>query len=127
MNAASAAFWPRSSSGSTGKIVGVGSGRDGELVEPDDDPLVVVDRLRVLVRRLLDLALLEAGLDAVDGATHLVDALDVLPRQPLDLVGERLDEVAAGQRVGRVGDAALVADDLLRAQGDLRRPARWAG
>ena len=42
--------------------------------------------------------------------------------QALDLIGERLDEVAAGQRVGGVGDAAFVADDLLRAQCDARRP-----
>ena len=41
--------------------------------------------LAVLVRRLFYLALLEAGFDALDCATHLVDALDVLPRQALDL------------------------------------------
>ena len=36
-----------------------------------------------------------------------------------DLVGERLDEVGAGERVDGVGGAGLVREDLLRAQGDL--------
>ena len=38
----------------------------------------------------------------------------------LDLVGERLDEVGAGERVHGVGGAGLVGDDLLRAQRDAR-------
>ena len=91
----------------------------GELVDTDDDPLVVVDRLGVLVGRRLDLILLVAGLDGSNRPAHLVDLVDVLPGEALDLVGERLHEVRAGERIGRVGDAALVADDLLGAQGDL--------
>ena len=47
--------------------------------------------------------------------------LDQLPPAPLDLVGERLDQVGAGERVDRVGDARLVRDHLLRAQRDPRR------
>ena len=39
----------------------------------------------------------------------------------LDLVGERLDEVGAGQRVDGVGHAGLVADHLLGPQRDLGR------
>ena len=39
----------------------------------------------------------------------------------LDLVGERLDEVGAGERVDRVGGAGLVGDHLLGAQRDPRR------
>jgi len=53
-------------------------------------------------------------------ATHRVDALDVLPRQALDLVGQRLHVVRTSERVGSIGDAAFVADDLLRAQRDAR-------
>ena len=127
LNSESVAFCPRSNSGSTGKTAGSPSVAKGELVEPDDDPLVVVDRLGVLVGRLIDLALLEAGLDALDGSAHLVDAIEVLPRQTLDLVGQRLDEVRTGQRVGCVDDAALVADDLLRSQRNLRAPVATAG
>src|SRR3712207_7724177 len=41
-------------------------------------------------------------------------------RSLLDLVGERLDEVRAGERVDRVGHAGLVREDLLGAQGDPR-------
>ena len=40
-------------------------------------------------------------------------------RARLDLVGQRLDVVGAGERVDRVGRAGLVGDDLLGAQRDL--------
>ena len=52
----------------------------------------------------------------------LVDPFEVLPWRPLHLVGERLDEPRAGQGIDGVGDARLVADDLLGPQGDLGRP-----
>ena len=39
----------------------------------------------------------------------------------LELVGQRLDEVGAAERVGRVGRAGLVREDLLRPQRDPRR------
>ena len=42
-------------------------------------------------------------------------------RARLDLVGQRLDEVGAGEGIDGVGDARLVGEDLLRAQRDLRR------
>ena len=64
-------------------------------------------------------------------------SLEVVPAPRLDLVGQRLDEVAAGERVDGVGDARLVADDLLGPQRDLRglrrsaarepRRSRWCG
>ena len=44
----------------------------------------------------------------------------------LDLVGERLDEVGAGERVGGVGGARLVGEDLLGAQRDPRGASRSA-
>ena len=92
-----------------------------ELVDPDHDLLAVVDGLGVGVGGLLDLLLHELGLDGVHRAAHAVDPLEVLPGRLLDLVGQRLDEPRAGQRVDGVGDPRLVADDLLGPQGDLGR------
>ena len=57
----------------------------------------------------------------------LVDLLDQLRRPRLDLVGERLDEVGAGERVDGVGGAGLVGDDLLGAQRDARGALGRAG
>ena len=54
-------------------------------------------------------------------------SLDVLPRAALELVGQRLDEVGAGQRIDGVGHAGLVGQDLLGAQGDAHRRPRSAG
>ena len=51
----------------------------------------------------LDLALHPARLDRRDRAAELVDPLDQLERARLELVGERLDEVGAAERIGRVG------------------------
>ena len=73
-----------------------------------------------LERRLLDLALDEALLDRLDRAAQLVDPLDQLPGPLLELVGERLDEVRAAERIGRVGAAGLVREELLGPKRDLR-------
>src|SRR4051794_33894295 len=48
-------------------------GRHLVAVDPNDDTRARLDLLRGLVRRLLDLALLEAALDRGDGAAHLLD------------------------------------------------------
>ena len=56
---------------------------------------------------------------AFDRAAELVDALDQLPRAALDLGGQRLDVVGAGERVDGVGGARLVGDDLLGPERDL--------
>src|SRR3954452_9899192 len=48
-------------------------GRHLVAVDPDDETRARLDLLRGLVRRLLDLALLEAALDRGDGAAHLLD------------------------------------------------------
>ena len=93
-----------------------------ELVDADHDLLVGVDRLGEGVGGLLDLLLHVLGLDGVHRPAHGVDPLEVLPGVPLHLVGQRLDEPRAGQRVDGVGDARLVADDLLGPQGDLGGP-----
>ena len=57
-------------------------------------------------------------LDGLDHPADRVDLLEVLVRVRLQLVGQRLDEVGAAERVDRVGDAGLVRDHLLRAQRD---------
>ena len=65
------------------------------------------------------------AVDGLERAAHRVDLLEIVVRGILELVGQPLDEVAAGERVRRGGHAALVGDDLLRAQrqarGRLRR------
>ena len=100
-------------------LVGVGEG-----VDADDHALARLDLLVPAERRLLDLALDEALLDRSDGAAELVDPLDQLARALLELVGERLDEVGAAERVGGVGRAGLGREDLLRAQRDARGALR---
>ena len=112
------AIWSTSSCGIDRERLRLGVVVDRELVDADDHALVVVDRLGVLVGRLFDLVHLEARSIAATAPPISSMRLDVLPRQPLDLVGQRLDEVRAGERVERVGHAGLVADDLLGAQRD---------
>ena len=56
---------------------------------------------------------------------RLLDLLHQLPGALLDLVGERLDEVGAGEGIDRVGDARLVGEHLLGAERD--PSARSAG
>ena len=76
----------------------------------------LLDLLLPAERRLLDLALHEALLDGGDGAAELVDTRDQLLAPVLELVGERLEEECATERIGRVGRARLVHQHLLRAQ-----------
>ena len=92
-----------------------------EAVDADDDALLILQLALVAVGGLLDLALDVALLDGAHAAAERVDLLDVLPRLALQLVGERLDVIRAGQRINRVGDAGLVGEDLLRAQREPRR------
>ena len=80
-------------------------------VDADHDVLLGPVALVVAEGGLLDLALDEG--DRVDRAAELVDALDQLPGAALDLGGQRLDVVGAGERVDGVGGARLVGDDLL--------------
>ena len=49
-----------------------------------------------------------------------IDLVEPLARFGLELVGQRLNEVRAGQRIGGVGDAGLVGQDLLGAEGERR-------
>ena len=94
-----------------------------ELVDADDDVLGDPVALVVAESGLLDLVLDEV--DRVDRPAELVDLRDQLAGAGLDLVGQRLDEVRPRERVDGVRGPGLVADDLLRAQGDLRRALGW--
>ena len=90
----------------------------GVAVDADDDLIVIVDLLLQLERRVGDLALRVVALDRLDHAAELVDLGEVGVGLLLHLVGQRLDEVGAAERVDGVGHAGLVGDDLLRAQRD---------
>src|SRR5947209_8076896 len=76
-----------------------------EAVDPDDHALAGLDLLLPAERRLLDLVLHESLLDRGDRAAQLVDALDQLPRLRLQLIGQRLDEVGAAERISRICSA----------------------
>ena len=58
---------------------------------------------------------------AATDAAELVDPRDQRPGAALDLVGQRLDEVGARERIDGVGRPGLVGDHLLGAQRELRR------
>src|SRR5581483_136409 len=90
-------------------------------VDADDHALARLDLRAVAVRRVLDLALGEPGLDRGDRPAELLDAVDELERPRLQLVRQRLEEEGAAERIGRVRAADLVADDLLRPERDPRR------
>src|SRR5262245_42845133 len=82
--------------------------------------LAAVDLPLVDPGGLRDLLLRVADLDGADHPAELIDAVDVGAGLALHAVGERLDRPAAAERVDDVGDAALLREDLLRAQGDHR-------
>src|SRR5579864_7809932 len=92
-----------------------------EAVDPDHDLLQAVDRLLEVIGGVLDFTLHVTKLDSAQRAAEMVDLGQVSVGARLDLVGERLDEIRAGQRVDGVGHPGLVADDLLSAQGNARR------
>ena len=68
---------------------------------------------------------METGFNGLHCPAHLVDARDVFVCQALHFVGQRLNKVRARQRVGCVGNAALVANDLLCAKGYARGFFGW--
>ncbi len=87
-----------------------------EPVDADHGPRAVLDALQDRVRRVLDLALLVALLDRGDRSPALFDLFHQFTGGVLDLVGQRLDRVGAGERVDGGGDVRLVGEDLLGAQ-----------
>ena len=72
-------------------------------------------------RPLGDTRLQPAFLDGLDHAAVGIDLAHHALHLPFHLVGEKLDQVAAAQRVDGVRDSALVGDELLRAQRELGR------
>ena len=88
------------------------------LVHADHDVLLDPVALLVAPGRLLHLGADER--DALHRPAQLVDLVDQALGAGLDLVGQRLHEVGAGERVHGVGGARLVREDLLGAQRDAR-------
>src|SRR6266404_1842272 len=86
------------------------------LVDADHHLLAAIELALEMIRRLGDLLLWEAELDRADDPAHRVDLPDVLFGFALDARRQRLDGVAAAERIGGVRDAALLGDDLLRPQ-----------
>src|SRR5579872_2219732 len=95
-----------------------------EAIDAHDDAVSGLDVLLVSVRRLADLPLHVSRLDRPEHAADLADAVEIRHRPPLDLGREGLHIIGTGQRVDRIGHPTLVADDLLRAQGEQRRLVR---
>ena len=87
-------------------------------VDADDHLLARLHPLVVGERGLLDLILHPARLDRGHRAAELVDLGDQRPRLVGQRVGQRLDVVAAGERIGGVGGAGLGGEDLLGAKRD---------
>src|SRR6056297_285680 len=94
---------------------------DFELVDPDDDPLAVLDLLLARIRDVLDLLLDVAGVDRSEHPAAVVDRVDDFSGLLLHVVGQRLDVVAPRQRVDSVGRARLVGEDLLGSEGGPNR------
>ena len=92
-----------------------------EIVHADDDLFLSLDRLLILVRRILNFALRKSLLDRRDHSAHRVEPLEVFPAAFFHIERQALDEIRAAQRIDRVRDAAFVGDDLLRSQRDSRR------
>src|SRR5205085_5211942 len=83
--------------------------------------LASLDRLLILISRLLNLALREALLHRRDHAAERINLSEVVERAVFHLFGQRLDEVRTAERVNRVYDASLFRDDLLCAKRNERR------
>ena len=88
------------------------------LVDADDHLLAAVDRGLPARRRFLDAQLRHARLDRLGHAAERLDLFDQLPRLVGEARGERLDVVAAAERVDHLGDAGLLGEDQLRVAGD---------
>ena len=89
------------------------------LVHADDDAVILLDLALELKGALMDLVRLVAVLQGGNRPTLTVDLGDVVECGLLRAIGEALDVVRAGKGVDCVGDAALVGEYLLRAEGYL--------
>ena len=106
---------------STSRTSTSGSSLEAVLVDADDDLVAPVDARLPARRGFLDAQLRHARLDRLRHAAERLDLLDELPRLVGEAVRERLDVVAAAERVDDVGDARLLGEDQLRVARDARR------
>ena len=97
---------------------------DREIVHPDNNLLPGFNGLLIAERGVVNLALLIAVLNRLDGSAQRVDPLDILDRLGLQFVGQGFDKIRTGQRVNGVRSPGLVGDDLLGTQ---RHPHRVFG
>ena len=86
-----------------------------EVIDADDYSFVCLDLALVPLGRIGDLSLEVANLDRLEHTPELVYLLEVFVGAALHLIGQRLYEVLAGQRIDRVGDTGLIGDQLLSA------------
>src|SRR5438105_6502661 len=89
---------------------------DHKAVHTHDATLPAVDLLLYAIRRLRDLLLEPARLDAPQSPAELVDLVELDADPALDLGGQGLDRVRPAQRIDDFHDARLLEDDLLRPQ-----------
>ncbi len=94
------------------------------LVDADDDLFTLVDAGLATCGCLLDAQLRHPRLDRLGHAAELLDLVDELRRLVRERVRQRLDVVAAAERVDDVGDAGLLGEDQLRVAGDPGRELR---
>ncbi len=71
----------------------------GISIDADDDLVAALQRLLVAIGRLLDLALLVAGVDRPDRTAPLVDLAQIIEDARLDLRGESFEPVGTAERV----------------------------
>lgn len=95
---------------------GVGSVVRDKRIDADDQALLGFHLALVAIGGLGDLGLHPATFDCFHRAAHCVNLFNQRAGALLDFVGEVFDGVGPAERIYSIGDAALVSDDLLRAQ-----------
>ena len=86
-----------------------------EGIHTYDFLLAGLDRVLVFVAGVGDLGLGVPTFDGGDHAAHFVDAANVVVRTLFHFGREALYEIASAQRIGNVGNTALVRNYLLGA------------
>ncbi len=84
-----------------------------EFIHANDDLVSAFDGHLRVVRSLVNLLLQVSLFNCSHGTAEFIDVVDVRPCAFLNRVGERLDVVAARQRIYRIGDSAFVRKNLL--------------
>ncbi len=90
-------------------------------VQTDDQLLSRLDASLVVESAPRQLAVDPASLGRGYHTAEPVDLVDQVPRPLLDGVGQVLKEIASAERIGAAGNADLVKEHVLRAQGGQRR------